>query len=109
MGLDPARAKFIGVKNPMNFRLGEIQTQDCSRKSELLLRISIETGRFLVPFSIENVIISTEISSNLMAEAYCITVPESATGYGKYCEFQYKCRLSIIKSTFFNRKINILQ
>ena len=23
MGLDPAGAKFIGVKNPMNFRLGE--------------------------------------------------------------------------------------
>ena len=22
MGLDPAQAKFVGVKNPMNFRLG---------------------------------------------------------------------------------------
>jgi microcystin degradation protein MlrC len=27
MGLDPAKAKFVGVKNPMNFRLGAFATR----------------------------------------------------------------------------------
>lgn len=46
MGLDPATAKFIGVKNPMNFRLGASSTcciclaVSSELKSEIRLGVS---------------------------------------------------------------------